>query len=168
MSDDELEYEGPSKTQIKREYKELHNLGKQLLDLPVKKLRKLSLSEDLLESVLQGKNMERGALKRQMKYIGGVLVEEDTDKIRLALEIMKQPHHDEVNVFHEIEKWRDDLIAGDQELLNELVGRFQQADRQYMRQLVRNATREIQQNKPPKSSKILFKYLKELLDSTPE
>jgi len=40
-----------------------------------------------------------------------------------------------------------------------------EADRQQLRQLVRNANKESQQNKPPKASRLLFKYLKELQEA---
>jgi ribosome-associated protein len=36
------------------------------------------------------------------------------------------------------------------------------ADRQQLRQLVRNAQKELQAEKPPKSSRLLYRYLKTL------
>ncbi|HEX7026867.1 MAG TPA: ribosome biogenesis factor YjgA, partial [Gammaproteobacteria bacterium] len=77
------------------------------------------------------------------------------------LDGLLQPYREQVQAFHETEQWRDKLIAGDEALLNELVGLFN-ADRQHLRQLVRNAQKEQAQNKPPRSARILFQYLMEL------
>jgi ribosome-associated protein len=87
---------------------------------------------------------------------------EDETSIRTMLHKLQQPHKDEVKVFHEIEKWRDELLYGDQELLNELVIKFENFDRQHVRQLIRNAKKEQEKNKPPKSARLLFKYLTEM------
>ena len=40
--------------------------------------------------------------------------------------------------------------------------KFEQFERQYVGQLIRNAKKEQTQNKPPKSARLLFKYLSEL------
>ena len=52
------------------------------------------------------------------------------------------------------------------EQIERLLTEFPSADRQYLRQLIRNAKKEIQGNKPPKSARSLFKYLRELLDES--
>lgn len=87
---------------------------------------------------------------------------EDEASIRKALNKIQQPHKDEVNAFHEVEQWRNQLLLGDQVLLNALVNKFVNFDRQHIRQLIRNAKKEQDQNKPPKSARLLFKYLTEM------
>jgi ribosome-associated protein len=154
-----------SKSQIKREVLELKDLGKQIVELPEKILQKVPLSESMLEAVLEARKLSRGALQRQLRYIAGLVPNEDVDAIRKALEELRQPHHQQVREFQQLESWRDRLLAGDEELLNELATRFTQADRQHIRQLVRNAAREREQNKPPKSARALFQYLSELNSS---
>src|SRR5688572_11015376 len=88
-----------SKTQVKREVLELKDLGKQLVELPEKELRKLPLPESLLEAVLEAKGFSRGALQRQLRFIAGLVPEEDADAIRQALEELRQPHHQQVRQF---------------------------------------------------------------------
>jgi ribosome-associated protein len=87
---------------------------------------------------------------------------EDEASIRKALNNVQQPHRDEVKAFHEVEQWRDQLLQGDQVLLDGLVNKFVNVDRQYIRQLIRNAKKEQEQNKPLKSARLLFKYLTEI------
>lgn len=156
-----------SKTQIKREVLELKDLGKQLVELPEKALQKLPLSESFLEAILDAQRFSRGALQRQLRFIAGMVPHEDVDAIRKGIEELRQPHHRQVREFQQLEQWRDRLLAGDEDLLNELASRFPDADRQHIRQLVRNAAREREQNKPPKSARALFQYLSEL-NSSPE
>lgn len=151
--------EEKSKSQTKRELHALQDLGELLVELPVKQLQQLPLSEPLRQAVLEAKTFSRRALQRQIKYIGRLLPREDVDAIRRALEGAQQPHREQVRAFHETEQWRDRLLAGDEELLNELVERFD-ADRQHLRQLVRNAQKEQAQNKSPRSARMLFQYLR--------
>jgi ribosome-associated protein len=148
-----------SKSQIKRELDELKVLGKQLLELPDKQLINIPASDKLRDAIGLAKSMKHGALSRQLKFIGNLMKTEDEASIRLALEKSHQPYIDEVNKFHELEQWRDNLLQGDQVLLDELADKFDNFERQHVSQLIRNAKREQKQDKPPKSARLLFKYL---------
>ena len=154
-----------SKSQIKREMQALKDLGKELVELPASQLEKIPLSEAVRDGITKARAMQYGALKRQLKFIGGLMVHEDEAAIRLALMKIRQPHEEEVSAFHEIEKWRDQLLSGNQQLLNELAQQFDLFERQYVNQLIRNAKKEATNNKPPKSSRLLFKYLKGLQEA---
>lgn len=160
--DDELV---KSKSQIKREMQALRDLGKELVDLPVAALKKIDLSEAVYQAVTLAQGLKREALRRQLQHIGKLLREEDEAAIRQALAQISQPQRDEVRAFHEIERWRDRLIDGDDDAINLLVEQFPAAERQQLRTLVRNARKESELDKPPKSSRLLFKYLKELQQS---
>ena len=151
-----------SKSQVKRELLALKDLGKELLKLPVKDLDKLNLSERLYEALVKAQGMTRGALKRQTGTIGGLMVHEDYDEIKLSIDKIKQQHNGEVKQFHKLEQWRDMLLAGDSDVITTLRNQFEDFDMQHVRQLVRNANKEAEQEKPPKSARILFKYLQEL------
>ena len=159
-------YEQPkSKSQIKRELHELQALGKQLVALPDKHLINVPISDKLRDAILAAKTMKHGALSRQYKYIGNLMPSEDEALIRKALDKLQQPHRDEVNAFHVLEEWRERLLKSDQALLDELALKFDGFERQYVGQLIRNAKKEETQNKPPKSARLLFKYLSELKQS---
>jgi ribosome-associated protein len=151
-----------SKSQIKRELHLLHDLGKQLVALPQSQLRALELTEPLQTAIMDARRFKRGALKRQLQYIAGLMREVDATAVRQSLDGFNRPQQQEVEALHEVEAWRDALLAGDDALLDELVRRFQHADRQHLRQLVRNANRERQLNKPPKSARALFRELSAL------
>ncbi|MCZ6803323.1 MAG: DUF615 domain-containing protein [Proteobacteria bacterium] len=167
MEDQSVKYQdieelSKSKSQIKRELHELQALGKQLIELPDKQLINIPISDKLRGAINEVKSMKHGALSRQLKYVGNLMPSEDVASIRLALDKLQQLHKDEVNEFHELEQWRDRLLQGDQVLLDELVSQFDNFERQHVNQLIRNAKKEQERNKPPKSARLLFKYLTEM------
>lgn len=161
---EELEQE-KSKSQVKRELSELKDLGRELMSLPVKDLSKLGLDESLFEAIVKAQNMSHGALKRQTGFIGGLIAKLDSEQIQLNLAKLKQLHHGEVKQFHQLEQWRDELLAGNNDIMTVLHNQFSDFDSQYVRQLVRNAVKESSQNKAPKSSRLLFKYLQQCQQS---
>lgn len=156
--------ERPNKTQLKRDMKILHDVGVALVDLAPSRFDEVTLSERMHEAVFTAKKLKKAALQRQLRFISGIMIEEDVETIQLQLRQIALPHQQETEAFHELEEWRDKLISGDNDLMNELVTTLN-ADRQHLRQLVRNASKEAQQNKSPKSSRVLFKYLKDLQDT---
>jgi len=158
--------ERPNKTQLKRDMKVLHDLGKALVELAPSRFEEVTLSTRMYDAVFMAKKLKKAALQRQLRFISGIMNEEDIETIQLQLRQIALPHQQETEAFHELEEWRDKLISGDNDLINELVTTFN-ADRQHLRQLVRNASKEAQLDKPPKSSRILFKYLKELQEGSP-
>lgn len=151
-----------SKSQIKREMHDLQALGKQLVELSPRQLVDIPLSEKVRDAIIAAKSLKHGAIRRQLQYIGSLMPKEDEASIRKMLHKLQQPHKDEVKAFHQLEQWRDELLHGDQDLLNELAIKFINFDRQHVRQLIRNSKKEREQNKPPKSARLLFKYLTEL------
>ncbi|MEO0369791.1 MAG: ribosome biogenesis factor YjgA, partial [Pseudomonadota bacterium] len=84
------------------------------------------------------------------------------EEIQLELEKQKQPSKEETQWLHQLEAWRDALIDGVDGVYDELSIDYPHLDRQYVRQLSRNAALEKARNKPPKSYRALFQYLKEL------
>ena len=157
--EDEIEY--VSKSEIKRELQELKELGRAIVELPLKDVAKLNLSERLYDQVVKAQGMKLGALKRQIGFIGAIIVDEEHEQIKKNLDKLRQEHNGEIRQFHQLEEWRDQLIAGDNEVMTVLRNQFENIDGQHVRQLVRNAKKEAEQNKPPKSARILFKYLQQ-------
>lgn len=169
MTEKEKEYAiRPNKTQLKREIRALNDLGKELIALPESTLKKMPLSENMQQAIFDGKRFSRGALQRQLRRIANLMQHEDVDAINFELQKIKQPSREQTAQFHQLEQWRDRLIDGDEALLTDLINRFATIDRQHIRQLVRNSAQELKANKPPKSSRLLFQYLKEFQQSEPD
>ncbi len=154
--------ERPNKTLIKRELHALQALAKRIIALPAVHFDALPLSETMQDAFTLARRIERAALQRQIRYIAGRLHEEDIDAIELTMHRQNAPQKQAVERLHRVEEWRDKLIGGDSALLTELVSRLEGCDAQYLRQLIRNANKEAKGNKPPKSSRLIFKYLNDL------
>jgi len=149
-----------SKSQIKREHLQVQDIAKTLIELPSKDLDKVPLSSSALSAILAGREMQRSALKRQLKYIAKLLMDGDMEAVDRALAKILRADQEANRLFHQIERWRDQLMEGDQELMQQLVETLD-VDRQYLNQLLRNAAKEKKLAKPAKSSRIIFKYLRD-------
>ena len=165
ITDQNSDEQPKSKSQIKRDFLEFQSLAKQLIALSPKHLTKTPLSDATKEAVIEARYLTKGAMSRQVKYIGNLMPNEDAAAIRLSLDKLRQGGKEKSNAFHEVEQWRDRLLQGDQKLLEDLAARFENFERQYTNQLIRNAKKEQQLNKPPKSARLLFKYLADLQGS---
>lgn len=141
---------------------ELQALGVTLVGLPKEKLAKLALPEPLLEAIQEAKRINsNGAIRRQMQYIGKLMREIDTAPIVDQLQRWDGKHSAENAYFHQLERWRSRLIEDD-DALSVWMTHYPNADSQQMRTLIRNARREAEAGKPPKSSRDLFKLLREI------
>lgn len=151
-----------SRSQVKREFRELKTLGIQLAGLSKGQLRAMPLSEGTRDAVLAAKGMTRTALQRQYRHLISLLAREDVALIRAALAGELQPHAEEVSALHEAEEWRDRLLSADEGPVAAFIERYPECDRTHLRQLVRNAKKERDLDKPPKSARQLFRYIKQL------
>ena len=158
MSDSEYAIR-PNKTQLKREVRILNDLGKALIALSEADLKRMPISESMFSAIKDGKRFQKGALQRQLRRIASLMRNEDTSAIELELERLKQPSKEQIAQIHQIERWRDLLLTGDDKIFEELIERFADIDRQHFRQLVRNGISEKKREKPPKSARLLYKYL---------
>ncbi len=156
--------EGKSKTKIKQEMHELQTLGEELTKLPPGKLDSMELPDDLRQAIADYQRFTaRGAMKRQLQYIGKVMRNIDPEPILQALDKLQSKDRQQTAHLHRLEKWRERLLNDGDKALSELLNEAPEADRQHLRQMIRNAQREAQQNKPPKNSRAIFQYLKEIL-----
>ena len=152
-----------SKTQKKREAEAMQDLGEKLVKLSFDQINDIDMPEDLLKAVKEAKSIKSHiARRRQMQFIGTVMRKIDSEPIQEAIDGIEQGNYKKAQEFKEIEKLRDELMAGSKELMDEILIKYPSADRQQLSQLVRNAVKEKKNNKPPKAFRVLFRYLKEI------
>lgn len=152
-----------SRTDIKKAADAVKNLGIQISELTVSEIYSFNLPAEFLDAVLLLKKMGKGpALKRQKSFIGKYLRKNELliIQIKERLQQIEQREQQRNAHFHRLEIWRDRLVEEGDSGLNEFLTDYPQADRALLRQLVRNANKEVSENKPPKSSRAMFKYLK--------
>ena len=154
-----------SKTRRKAVADALQDIGVKLVELPKEKLSRLNLPERLLDAVFEAKRITaNGATRRQKQYIGSLMRDIDVAPIMDQLQRWEGKHTAENAHFHQIERWRDRLLTEDN-ALSEFMQMYPTVDSQQLRALIRNARREEASNKPPKSSRELFKLLREISES---
>ena len=150
-----------SKTQIKNEMNERQALGMQLTKLAPDTLKKIGLSEELLEAVLFYKKITaNGALKRQAQFIGRLMRDTDPEPIQAYLNKLKGDNAEHNAAMQRLELLRERLIESD-DVLTELIADKPELPISELRTLIRNARREKEQNKPPKAFRELFQLLKQ-------
>ena len=163
---DEVEFYAvrPNKTRIKKEIAALFALGEEMSGLSPDQLNSLMLPEKILQAVREVSGMpHKGARKRLLKFIAGQLHLIDTAPIMEKMARIKNKSAHAVREHHLAEKWRDRLIAEGDDAVTEMLDDYPEADSQQIRQLIRNAQKEIATSKPPKSARMLYRYVKELL-----
>lgn len=154
-----------SKSQLKREMHALQSLGEELVKLSKDQFEKIVLPEDLHDAIVDARNIrQHGAHKRQLQYIGKLMRNIDSKPIQEQLDTLKGQSTQAVQTLHTIERWRDQLLDNGDQTLEKLLEQYPQTDRQYIRQLLRNAHKEIKANKPPKSTRALFRYLRDIIN----
>ena len=159
FEDDELIV---SKSQRNRESTALQGLGKELFELSRDQLKKMDLPEKLLDALLECKRLtSHEGIRRQMQYIGKVMRDVEVEPIDQQLAVIRGESNLAKAQFHALENWRARLVADDA-ALPEWLAAHPETDVQQFRQLIRNARKEAAEAKPPKSSRALFKILREL------
>ena len=157
-----------SRTAEKKRAAGLQKLGEELLALAPDQLASLEIPGDLAEAVRFARGLrKKGARRRQLQYIGALMRRVDPEPIRIALDRIHGSKRQAVAEAKRIEAWRSRLVAGDTDLLEELVQKAEGADRQQLRQLVLSARREQAAGKAGRSFRKLYRCLADIAASIP-
>jgi ribosome-associated protein len=164
--EEERDY-GPSRGVQRRQALAVLELAQRLVERSEADLARMPLDDELRDLVLASKKITAQiARKRQIQYLAKHMRRRDDEAlaaIRAALEHDKSDGRREAQALHQVEYWRDRLIADGDDALSELLQDHPHADRQHLRQLARNAHQEKLRNRPPHAFRELFRELRELL-----
>ena len=152
-----------SKTQVKKELHALVDLGERLTTIKPDLLNKMPLTDAMRRALADApKHTANIARKRHIQFIGKLMRDQDLDAILVLLDQLDASTRQYNERFHNLERWRDRLIAGGDDVLESFVGEYPETDRQQLRSLIRQAQHETAHNKPPASVRKIFKYIREL------
>ena len=152
-----------SKSQVKRDLQALVDLGERLTTFKPDLIARLPLTDALRRALADApKHTANIARKRHIHFIGKLMRDQDTDAILILIDQLDASTRQYNERFHNLERWRDRLLAGTDAILDSFVADYPEADRQHLRQLIRQAQHEAAQNKPPASTRKIFKYIREL------
>lgn len=158
--------ERESKTQRKKQMQALQKIGQTLVELSEAQLAKVPLPsplDDAIQLARQIKNHE--GKRRQLQFIGKLMRSVDVEPIQEALDKVQMKDQLSKAKFHQVERWRDRLIAEDDKTQQEFITKYPDTDRQQLRQLVRNAQQAHKAGKNTGADTALFRYLRDVIES---
>jgi ribosome-associated protein len=166
--DDETgEFFSPSRSANRRAALDVLDLGEQLVALSAAQLARLPIPDELLPHIRETQRItSHGARKRQLAFLAKQMRRQDDealDAIRDALGKDSEAARRETAAMHRVEALRDTLLGEEGDAaMTALLDEHPGADRQKLRQLVRNTHEERKRNKPPHAFRELFRELREL------
>lgn len=150
-----------SKTQRKRASEALQDLGAALVELSSEQLVRMILPDAIRNAVVECRRITaHGARRRQLQYLGKLMRQTESEPIAQQLAEVKGESATAKARFHSLERWRDRLLE-DATALSAWIHQYPHSDVQQLRNLIRNVHRESAAGKPPKSSRELFRLLRE-------
>ena len=162
--EDSGEFFSPSRSAQRRAALDVLALGERLSVLSDAQLARLPIPEDLLPHIVEVRRMpSHGARKRQHAFLAKQMRRQDDavlDAIRDALDAAAAPSRRETARLHALEDWRERLLEDGDDALAAFIEAYPAADRQRLRQLVRNAAEERRRDKPPRAFRELFRELR--------
>ena len=161
------EFLGPSRSQQRREALEVLELAERLLALGERELAAVPMPDALRDLVQDSRRITAQiARKRQLQFLAKNMRREDDDVIDAIRRTLQRDRDDarrEAARLHRLEAWRERLLEEGDEALAELIAEHPDADRQKLRQLVRNARLEREKQRPPHAFRELFRELRTLM-----
>lgn len=160
-----------SKSELKRQMTALQTLGEELIKFDANSLASLNISDSLNEAISTAKRIKkREGLRRQLQFIGKLMrkeSEESLESIQKLLDKRNKASNYHIQIEKKSEHWRELMLSGGDNSVQDFINEHPDADRQWLRQTIRIAKREISANNPPASSRKLFRYIREQIENSP-
>ena len=146
----------------------LQKLGEDLSLLSVDQLERLDLDPELFKALVEAKSITANvAGRRHRQYIGSLMRQVDPEPLLAGLEQLKiaptgiyRPKSEiDPQTEKNIQVFLDRLLAWDDDAMEKILSAAPDMDHQRLRQLIRNANKEIASQKKKSKS---FQVLKEL------
>ena len=149
--------ESSSKSELKRQANKQRLLGARLTKLSASQLDQLGLGAQLRTALADFQGFRsNGARKRQLQYIAKILRSEDSMAIAQHLDRLTQTEAQDRIQFHELERWRDELLVSDKSI-SDYLSRFPQTPAHQLRDLIARARASSEK----KHRRLLFRFLSE-------
>ena len=166
--EDTGEFLSPSRSANRRAALDVLELGEQLVALSAAQLARLPIPDEVMPHIRETQRITSyGARKRQLAFLAKQMRRQDDealDAIRDAMSKDGDAARRETAAMHRVEALRDALLGDDGDAaMTALLDEHPHADRQKLRQLVRNTHEERKRNKPPHAFRELFRELRELM-----
>ena len=159
----------PSRSQQRRDALAIFELAEALAAMSDAELVRVPMPDDIRDEVQRTRAVKSHiARKRQTQFLAKQLRkldDADIEAMRTVLAHDRMEAHQEAAALHRLEGWRTRLIDEGDDALDALLALKPAADRQRLRQLMRNARAERDANKPPHAYRELFRALRDAFES---
>jgi len=150
-----------SKSERKREAHRIQALGRELTELKPALLRELELPERLLACILDYQRFpSHEARRRQLQFIGRLMRDVDLDPIREALDRLQGHSAQAQYQFHQLETWRERLLA-EPEALTAFLAEHPEVDAQQLRHRIAQVHKAKDEHQQRTAARALFRYLRD-------
>jgi ribosome-associated protein len=158
----------PSRSQQRREALAIFDLAEALAAMSDAELVRVPMADEIRDEVQRTRAVKSHiARKRQTQFLAKQLRKLDDDDLEAMRTVLAHDRieaHLEAAALHRIEVWRTRLVDEGDEALDALLALKPSADRQRLRQLMRNARTERDANRPPHAYRELFRALREAFE----
>ena len=127
----------PNRSQLKREREQIKQFAAELLRLPAGQFGLLPVDERLQEALREGQRLSGNARACHFIFLTRLIDEQGFEAIRTAHEHINHPFLNDPGKTRRIQREMERLLAGDPNIFNELLERYEELDIQYLRQLQR-------------------------------
>ncbi|RZO82842.1 MAG: DUF615 domain-containing protein [Oceanococcus sp.] len=163
-SEDQASYDGPSKSQLKREDAELQALGLRLTGLSKAQIAAFPVQENLRDALIEYKRItSHEARRRHVKRIGKLLREHDADAVALAMDKVDPSSSLSMQATHSAQRWCDRLIAEGNAAVTAFVDQYPQVEIQPLRQMLRKASKTADPTKPTPAQRELLRFVRQVI-----
>ena len=138
----EYQFERPSKTRLKQQAHDLQALGQALVDLPPSRLKDVPMPEVLRDAIAESRRTKSfEGKRRQLQYVGKQMRFAEVAPLQEAVDAFRLGSAKDTLMLHEVELWRDELVAND-EAATRWAADYPGSDLQQLRSLVRAARKD--------------------------
>lgn len=147
----------------------MSDLALRLTKLPPPRRASLPLDDDLRDALELAARLTKSARARQLRLVAKML-RDLPEETRLTIEQLSSPQYRPGPTVEErlAERWRTRLLAEGDEALSEFSIEFPLADRQHLRQLLRQAKVDVPTPKSKRAGTELLRALRRALTTAPE
>jgi ribosome-associated protein len=150
-----------SKSERKRRAHRLQALGRQLTGLKAEDLAELDLPDKLLHAILEFQRFpSHEARRRQLQFIGRLMRDLDIEPLQQALDAMHGHSAQAQYEFHQLERWRDRLLA-EPDALTEFMNEHPHTDVQQLRHRIAQVHRAASEEQQRGAYRALFRFLRD-------
>lgn len=134
------EFDGPSKSQRKRDAHRQQDLGTRLTACSEAQLRSMQLPERLVAAIVEFNRLpnSHGARRRQLQYIGKLMRACDFDELTHSLDRLENPQPAAVKELPRALVWTDKILEGGDEAITAVLNECPALERQKLRQFFRD------------------------------